>query len=114
MGFLPACISVHHMHAWFPRRPEEGLISSGIGVLRIKSWSSGRVGATSHPSKHLFNVEFFSFFSPPPRPPFLFNPGCFLPASPFNAQVLLALHESRGELGDPSTLYTVLFTFLPL
>jgi hypothetical protein len=32
MSVLSACVSVHHMHAWCPQRPEEGIGSPGTGV----------------------------------------------------------------------------------
>lgn len=25
MGVLPTCVFKHHMHAWYPQRPEEGV-----------------------------------------------------------------------------------------
>jgi hypothetical protein len=31
MGFLPACMSVHYVHACHPRRPEEGMRPAGTG-----------------------------------------------------------------------------------
>jgi hypothetical protein len=32
-GCLPACASVHHMGVWYLGRPEEGVRSSGTGVI---------------------------------------------------------------------------------
>ena len=32
MGVLPAWMSVHHMHAWCPSRPEEGIRCPGTEV----------------------------------------------------------------------------------
>lgn len=33
--YLSACMHMHHMHAWFLWRLEEGIRSSGIGVQTI-------------------------------------------------------------------------------
>jgi hypothetical protein len=32
MGILLTCMSVNHMHTWYPQRPEEGIRSSNSGV----------------------------------------------------------------------------------
>jgi hypothetical protein len=32
MDVLPACISVHHLYAWCPQKPEEGIIFPGTEV----------------------------------------------------------------------------------
>lgn len=32
MGILPSCMSLYHMYAQYPQRPEEGAGSSGPGV----------------------------------------------------------------------------------
>ena len=51
MSVLLECMSVYHECAWYPRRSEEGIRSSGTGVtdscgstwmLRIKHGSSAR------------------------------------------------------------------------
>ena len=33
MGVLPACMSVNHLHAWDPRRPEDDIRSPETGVI---------------------------------------------------------------------------------
>lgn len=33
MHALPACMSVYHMYDWCLRRAEEGILSSGTGVI---------------------------------------------------------------------------------
>ena len=32
MGVLHACMSVYHLHAWYPQRPEDGFRSPETGV----------------------------------------------------------------------------------
>lgn len=32
MGVFPTFMSVHHMHAWYMQRPQEGIGSPGTGL----------------------------------------------------------------------------------
>jgi hypothetical protein len=66
---LTTCISVHHMHAWCLRRPDEGIQSSRTGVTMIEHRvlgsepsSSGRATSflTAEPSLH-YNIIYFTF-----------------------------------------------------
>jgi hypothetical protein len=41
MNILSACVSVNHLHTWYPRRPEEGVGFPGIpgtGVRMVVSY----------------------------------------------------------------------------
>lgn len=31
MGVFPACVSLHHIYAWLPGKPEEGISYLGTG-----------------------------------------------------------------------------------
>lgn len=42
MGVLPTFTYVYHMQAWYPRRSEEAIESSGTGVVATKPKSSAR------------------------------------------------------------------------
>lgn len=59
MGILFACMSVHHLCVWWPRRPEEAIGSPGTGVtdsckppskLEIKSRFDPASALTTDPS----------------------------------------------------------------
>lgn len=41
MDVLSAYMYVYHVHAWWPRTPEEGIISSGTGVIDCLSHDVG-------------------------------------------------------------------------
>jgi hypothetical protein len=34
LSIVPACILVHHMYAWYPRRPGEGVIPTESEVTK--------------------------------------------------------------------------------
>jgi hypothetical protein len=54
-GVLPACMSVHHIHAWWLQRPEEKSIdSSGTGVA--DSWEAS-CGSWDLNSDHLLQEQ---------------------------------------------------------
>lgn len=43
ISILPECMSVHHMCAWYSRKPEKGVGSSGTRVLKslwAVSWAA--------------------------------------------------------------------------
>lgn len=55
MGVLPSCIYMHHVYAWQPQKPQEGIKFPGSGVtddcetlwgLEIEPPSSGRAASS--------------------------------------------------------------------
>ena len=76
MGVVLVCL--HHMHAWYPRRPEEGTGSPEIGVtdgceLPCRCWESNpsplqkqQVLLTAEPTLQSFTL--FFYMGPPTEP----------------------------------------------
>ena len=50
MNILPACVSVDHMHAWYPWRTEEGTGSLGTGSQTIVPLEEQPVLLSAEPS----------------------------------------------------------------
>lgn len=68
MGIVPACISLHHICAWFLQKSEEGIWSSGTGVAQLWAamWQLGmEAGSSARASSVLFTRH--RAISPAPR-----------------------------------------------